>query len=76
MNELLELDLCSRDGKPIYYKCDAYTYLGIVSDNSYKLRASLFSSVDIFKNEAKVLRDGPIARLKKHNHTIDSFFTF
>lgn len=73
LDELLEIQLCFKDGKPIYYKCDAYTYLGITSDNSYKLRASLFSSKDLLGNEAKVLQDGPIARLKKRKPTIDSF---
>ena len=75
LDELVELDLCAKGGKPIYYKCDAYTYLGIASDNSYKLRASLFSSKEIFGNEARVMQDGPIARLKKRNKTIDSFFS-
>lgn len=74
LDELLTLNLITTDGKPIYYKCDAYTYLNITSDNSFKLRASLFSSKEIFGNEAKVLQDGPIARLKKRNKTIDSFF--
>lgn len=75
LNELLELGLCTEDGRAMYYKCDAYTYLGIESDNSYKLRASLFSSHEIFKNEAKMLEDGVIARLKKKNKTIDSFLS-
>ncbi len=73
LDELVELQVCTRDGKPIYYKCDAYTYLGIVSDNQYKLRASLFSSKEILANKAKVLEEGPIARLKKRNKTIESF---
>lgn len=74
LDELLELSLCKRDGRPIYYKCDAYTYLGISSENPYKLRASLLSSKEVFGNEAKVLQNGPVARLKKRNKTIDSFF--
>lgn len=73
LNELLRLGLCTRDGKPVYYKCDAYTYLDITSDNSYKLRASLFSSVEILAKEAKMLKEGPVARLRKKNNTIDSF---
>ena len=75
LHELRNLDLCSQDGKPIYYKCDAYTYLNITSDNSYKLRASLFSSREVFGNEAKVLQGGAIARLKQRNKTIDSFLS-
>lgn len=75
LDELLELGLCTKDSKSIFYKCDAYTYLNITSDNSYKLRASLFSSKEIFGNEARVLQDGPIARLKKRNKSIDSFLS-
>lgn len=73
LDQLVDLDLCRRDGKPIYYKCDAYTYLDIKSNNAYKLRASVFSSVEMFKDEAKPLKEGPIARLKKRNQTLGSF---
>ena len=31
----------------IYYKCDAYTYLSIMSGNDYKLKASMYSSKDL-----------------------------
>ena len=34
--------------KTIYYKCDAYTYLDIASGNEYKLKASMYSSRDLF----------------------------
>lgn len=73
LEELLELGLCRADGRPIYYKCDAYTYLGIESSNPYKLRASLYSSKEILNCEAKPKADGPIVRLKKRNNTINSF---
>ena len=76
LEQLLDLGLCTKDGKPIYYKTDAYTYLDIKSDNPYKLRASLFSSKDMFANGVKVPKDGPIARIKKRNPTIDSFLSF
>ena len=33
----------------IYYKCDAYTYLDITSDNEYRLKASMYNSRDMFK---------------------------
>lgn len=75
LNELLELNLCRRDGKPIFYKCDAYTYMNITSNNDYRLRASLYSSAELFKNEAKATSEGPVARLKKRSPTIDSFFS-
>ena len=73
LEELVDLGVCQADGRPIYYKCDAYTYLDIKSDNEYKIRASLYSSKEILKKEAKATQEGPIARLKKRNNTIDSF---
>ncbi|KAH8592366.1 hypothetical protein B0O99DRAFT_244535 [Bisporella sp. PMI_857] len=33
--------------KAIYYKCDAYTYLGIARDNQWDIKPSLYSSKDI-----------------------------
>ncbi|KKZ67062.1 hypothetical protein EMCG_07233 [[Emmonsia] crescens] len=39
-----------RSGKrwnPIYYKCDAYTYLDIVGGNSFGLKASMHSNTEI-----------------------------
>lgn len=32
----------------IYYKCDAYTHLDIKSGNEYKVKASMYSSKDVF----------------------------
>ncbi|PWY88016.1 DUF1917-domain-containing protein [Aspergillus sclerotioniger CBS 115572] len=43
---LVELGLVKVGERPIYYKCDAYTYLGIDGKNTWGLRASLFSSRD------------------------------
>jgi len=37
------------DTAVVYYKCDAYTYLDIVSQNEYKLRASMYNSRDMLK---------------------------
>ena len=74
LEELVDLGLCHRDGKPIHYKCDAYTHLNISSDNEYKLRASMYSSKEIFKGEVMAKASGPIARLMKINGTINSFF--
>jgi len=34
---------------PIFYKCDAYTLLGITSKNEYGLKASMYSSRDLLK---------------------------
>ena len=33
-------------GKGIYYKCDAFTHLGIAGGNQWGLRASLYGSLD------------------------------
>lgn len=49
LDELVDLGLCPREGNGIYYKCDAYTYLGIESNNVFKLRASLYSSREMLK---------------------------
>ena len=46
--KLQELGLVKGE-QGIYYKCDAYTYLDIMSGNEYKLRASLYSSGDLLK---------------------------
>lgn len=48
LSRLRELELVRVNGRPIYYKCDAYTYLGIGSKNAWDIRASLYSSTEIF----------------------------
>lgn len=45
--KLVDLGLVKEDQRPIYYKCDAYTYLEIKSRNSYGLNASMYSSRDV-----------------------------
>ncbi|EQL38538.1 hypothetical protein BDFG_00121 [Blastomyces dermatitidis ATCC 26199] len=35
---------------PIYYKCDAYTYLGIMNSNPFGLKQSMHSSTEILAN--------------------------
>ncbi|KAK5259004.1 hypothetical protein LTR20_008862 [Exophiala xenobiotica] len=37
----------SGNARVIYYKCDAYTYLDISSNNKYKLKASMYNSRDM-----------------------------
>ena len=76
LEALVDLGLCRKGGSPIYYKCDGYTYLDIKSGNEYKLRASLYSSKEIFAKEAKAKEDGPISRVQKKNYTMDEFFEF
>ena len=46
--EMKEMGLVKND-KAIYYKCDAYTYLDIISGNDYKIKASMYDSRDVFK---------------------------
>lgn len=49
LKEMRRLGLVSSEkgAKWIYYKIDAYTYLGITSDNDYNLKASKYSSRDV-----------------------------
>ncbi|KAJ5161109.1 Isopenicillin N synthase [Penicillium capsulatum] len=46
LKALVDEGLVDERGKPIYYKCDAYTHLDIKSKNDYGLKASRFSSRD------------------------------
>jgi hypothetical protein len=47
LQEIAAMDLLPQDSKwGIYYKIDAYTHLGIESNNEYGLRASLYGSKD------------------------------
>ncbi|KAB5542624.1 hypothetical protein GE09DRAFT_1135874 [Coniochaeta sp. 2T2.1] len=48
LKRMRELELVRANGRPIYYKCDAYTYLGIGSKNAWDIKASLYSSTEIF----------------------------
>lgn len=51
LEELVELGLCPRQGSGIYYKCDAFTHLGIDSTNPYGLKASIYSSQEVLRVE-------------------------
>ena len=53
--ELRDLGLVKSD-KAIYYKCDAYTYLDITSENEYKIKASTYNSRDMFKEMGRSKR--------------------
>jgi hypothetical protein len=48
LNKMQELNLIKGE-QGIYYKCDAYTYLDIMSGNDYKLQASMYSSKEMLK---------------------------
>ncbi|KAF4774702.1 hypothetical protein HER10_EVM0002567 [Colletotrichum scovillei] len=47
LRRLRELKLVEAMGRPIYYKPDAFTYLGIASGNHWGLKASIYSSRDV-----------------------------
>lgn len=48
LEKLIELELVNTEQRMgIYYKADAFTYLRILGDNPYGLKASLYSSKDI-----------------------------
>ncbi|RAK91890.1 DUF1917-domain-containing protein [Aspergillus costaricaensis CBS 115574] len=49
LRKMAELELVDLDGRPIYYKCDAYTHLDIKGGNVWGLRASMYSSRDFGK---------------------------
>ena len=51
LERLVEVGLVRKEERPIYYKCDAYTYLEITSGNSYGLKASLFSSREVLEGK-------------------------
>ncbi|TVY83098.1 UPF0696 protein-like protein [Lachnellula suecica] len=61
INKLRGLGLVETRGKPIYYKCDAYTYLGLNSDNQYNIQASLYKSSDFLKPKGKEATRGKIS---------------
>ncbi|KAM0427195.1 hypothetical protein ACHAPT_007622 [Fusarium lateritium] len=50
LQRLRELRLVEARRRPIYYKPDAYTYIGIASGNVWGLKASIYSSSDIFQS--------------------------
>ncbi|KAL6914277.1 hypothetical protein ACHAP8_010761 [Fusarium lateritium] len=49
LQRLRELRLVEIRGRPIYYKPDAYTYIGMSSGNPWGLKASIYKSSDIFQ---------------------------
>ncbi|CAF3466267.1 hypothetical protein SNK03_012470 [Fusarium graminearum] len=49
LQKLRELRLVEIRGRPIYYKPDAYTYIGISFGNPWGLKASIYNSSDIFQ---------------------------
>jgi hypothetical protein len=69
--ELDRLNLLPKDKKKsIYYKCDAYSYLDIMSSNPYGLSASLYASKDFLSDHqqdgtnVQLLVDSPQAQVR------------
>ncbi|MCJ1358121.1 MAG: hypothetical protein MMC33_008119 [Icmadophila ericetorum] len=48
LERLVDVGLTTRKGAEIYYKCDAYTHLGIERGNEWGIKASLYSSKEAF----------------------------
>ena len=71
LGNLNDLNIVNKAMK-ISYKCDAYTHLGIMSDNPYKLRASLYSSDEVRDGKVKY-KDVVITRLKTKNGAMEEF---
>ncbi|OQO01143.1 hypothetical protein B0A48_13386 [Cryoendolithus antarcticus] len=73
LDKLVNLGLATPKLKTIYYKCDAYTYLDLGSNNEYKIRASLWSSEEVLKKEVGITEDGQITRLTKRHVATEKF---
>ena len=48
LERMVDVGLITRKGGEIYYKCDAYTHLGIERWNEWGIKASLYSSKEVF----------------------------
>ncbi|KAG9233070.1 hypothetical protein BJ875DRAFT_379371 [Amylocarpus encephaloides] len=57
LQKMKTLGLVQTARKPIYYKCDAYTYLEIKSNNEYNIKASLYSSRDFLKTKSQQTKE-------------------
>ncbi|CAG8373868.1 unnamed protein product [Penicillium salamii] len=49
VKKMVDLGLLGKNARPIYYKSDVYTLLDITSKNDYGLKASMFCSRDVLK---------------------------
>ncbi|KAK0713840.1 hypothetical protein B0T26DRAFT_649950 [Lasiosphaeria miniovina] len=48
LNRMRELEFVRPSGKQIYYKCDAWTEIGIYGGNEWDIPASMYSSNEVF----------------------------
>lgn len=67
LDELVNLNVRFAECKRVYYKCDAPIHPRTFSSNSYKLRASLYSSKDILGLENKATAVAPSSRPNKRD---------
>ncbi|CRG88200.1 hypothetical protein PISL3812_05227 [Talaromyces islandicus] len=51
LESLVGLGLVREGQRPIYYKCDAWTYLDIKANNPWGLKASMYSSKDVLQGK-------------------------
>lgn len=65
LGRLKELELVRPGRKPIYYKADAYTHLGIASGNHWGLKASIYSSTEIFALTKERVGKSPAEQAKQ-----------
>ncbi|KAJ9625562.1 hypothetical protein H2203_004319 [Taxawa tesnikishii (nom. ined.)] len=54
LKELVETGVAPREGRGIYYRCDAYTYFGTESDNPFGPRASIHYSKDFLTRSESI----------------------
>ncbi|KAK4185280.1 hypothetical protein QBC35DRAFT_19885 [Podospora australis] len=54
LKRLMELELVRPGKEQIYYKCDAWTYMGINHGNEWGIPASIYSSNDVFNYMSNV----------------------
>ncbi|TVY86021.1 UPF0696 protein-like protein [Lachnellula willkommii] len=69
VQKLKDLGLVETRGSKIYYKCDAYTFLGLGSKNEYQIQASLYNSGDFLgskKQDSKGKTSGYFYKKKDH----------
>ncbi|EQB51365.1 hypothetical protein CGLO_09098 [Colletotrichum gloeosporioides Cg-14] len=51
LRRLRELKVVEAMGRPIYYKPDAFTYIGVAHGNQWDIKASIHSSLDIMPKQ-------------------------
>jgi hypothetical protein len=74
LETMADLRLVDRNSsRGIWYKCDAFTYLNIYSDNPYGLKASQYGSKDIF-TKPDTTQGAPKSKPQQKRITDGAFF--